>query len=615
MFKKLTQGDNIYIFKMFRFAKPHALKFGIGHLLSSFQGFAFDFVMASLSGNIMAAIIAGSTDMVISAVTYFVILLLIFFVLLGIGEFLYTISLAEIMQDVKQMLFRTFMQSGIEDATLGHSGDGIAAINTDADTAEGIFGGFLNGILGSIIATIGSIVVIFTIDWRLGLAALIVGILSFIFRFRFAKPLAEIGKKQLEANADAVKTVSNIFSGAIAMRAYSIQPKALITFDKDNRKLRVLDFKNALIHTWLSAFSLVEFWLSLIVTFALGGWLAATGEVAFYNLMIVLGMFRSLVASISGIAWAYAGLQVHIAGAKRVFAILEQKDVMSKNERIDSRKTPVGYQLRLHNLNFTYQESNRKNAPQSENHSILNTDNATQSVDKPALVNINLEIGENQMVAFVGESGSGKSTLLRTIIGLYERDELNINLGGMAFNESSLKSWRQNFAYVDQSSQLFDMTVGENIAMGKGGKASDDEIIAAAKRAVAHEFIEEFEDGYETACGEKGANLSGGQKQRIAIARALVRKAPILVFDEATSALDTKSERSTMETIESLRRDHTILMVTHNLNNVVTADQIVIMENGRIAEMGTHDELLGKNGLYTKLLKEGTRHEIRENNH
>jgi len=602
MLKKLTEGDHIYFFKMFRFAKPHALKFGIGQFFYSSQAFVFDFAMSLLAGNIMAAIVAGSTEMVISAATHFVFLILGFFVLLGIGMCFYIISVQEIMQDVKQMLFRTFMQSGIEDATANHSGDRIATINTDANTAEGIFGDFLSGILGAIIAIVGSAVVIFVIDWRLGLASVIVGILSFLFRFRFAKPLAEIAKKRLEANADTVKTVSNIFSGAMAMRAYNTQAKALITFDKDNRKLRLLDFRHAFIQTWLSTFSLVEFWLSLIVTFALGGWLAATGQVAFYNLMIVLGMFRTLVFGIGSIAGIYAGLQVSIEGAKRVFAVLDGNTVV-QNKKMTSGKTPVGYQLNLHNLNFTYQDQ----TTQSE-------DISAQSVAS-TLVDINLEIAENQMVAFIGESGSGKSTLLRTIIGLYERDELNIELGGMAFNESSLKGWRQNFAYVDQSSKLFDMTVRENIAMGKGGKASDDEIVAAAKRAVAHEFIEALEDGYETACGEQGASLSGGQKQRIAIARALVRKAPILVLDEVTSALDSKSERNMMETIEGLRRDHTILMVTHHMNNVITADKIVVMDQGRIVEVGTHDELLEKNELYTKLLKMEADHKNKAWNH
>ena len=169
-----------------------------------------------------------------------------------------------------------------------------------------------------------------------------------------------------------------------------------------------------------------------------------------------------------------------------------------------------------------------------------------------------------------------------------------------------IRGWRRNFAYVDQSCKLFDMSIRENIALGSGAaSAEDSEILAAAKRAAAHDFIESLEGGYDAPCGEKGGTLSGGQKQRIAIARALVKKAPILVFDEATSALDAESERYIMETIESLRSDHTILITTHNLENIANADKIVVMDKGSIKEIGTHQELMDAEGLYHRLFTQG----------
>jgi len=588
MFKKLKQkliaGDNIYFFRMFRFAKPHMIPFAIGQFFYSAQGFVFSFAMSVLTGNIMAAMVAGSRDMVMSAVMNFAIMLIVFMVLLGTGLALYIYYRERIMQDVKQLLFRTFMRSGIEEATEGHSGEGVASINTDANTASSVFGQPLTNFLSNIIIVVGAPVVIFSVDWRLGIASTGVGALSFLFQLRFTKPLAEIGTERLAVNAETVKTASNIINGSVTIRAYNTQPKALLTFDKDNGRMRLLDFKRAIIDTWRGTFSLVEIWLSLVVTFAFGGWLVATGRLEFHLLMIVFGMFASFVNAIGSIGGTYAELQVPIAGVKRIFAVLDKGDVLVKDQKEMIKKKAEGYKLTLDDLTFAY-----------------------QGQEKNALNRLNLEINENELVAFVGESGSGKSTLLRTIIGLYDRDDLGMNIGGVNFNDSTSKDWRENFAYVDQSCKLFDMTIRENIAMGKGGQAETEEIHLASKRAVSHAFITDLVDGYETPCGEKGASLSGGQKQRIAIARALVKKAPILVFDEATSALDTESERSIMETIKDLRFDHTVLIVTHNLHNITTADKIVVLKDGAIVEIGTHAELSGKNGAYSELLSKQER--------
>jgi len=221
--------------------------------------------------------------------------------------------------------------------------------------------------------------------------------------------------------------------------------------------------------------------------------------------------------------------------------------------------------------------------------------------EQSTLSDINLTINTGEMVAVVGASGSGKSTILRILAGFYERVRLSMALGGTPQSSVSAAVWRENFAYVDQSCKLFDMTIKENIAMGRKGNAQDADIIAAAKQAFAHDFIEQLEQKYDSPCGEKGDTLSGGQKQRIAIARALIKGSPILVFDEATSALDGESERYVMEAIESLRNNHTILITTHNLATVTTADKIIVMDKGKIAETGKHDELMAKKGVYYEL--------------
>jgi len=574
---KLTQGDNQYFFKMFRFMKPYRIRYAISMLFYAGQGFLVQFIMATFITNIIYAIVIGSRDAMVTAGITLAVMMFGFLIVLLAAVYVHILVVERGMMDLRRTLFRAFVRTGLEDAT--HSGEGIATLNTDADTAEGVFSGHLMMLLNNAIVIIGATGTVFASDWRIGFIILLVGILSFFMQKRFTKPLAEVGTQRLEANADALKATSNIFSGARAVRAYNMQPQAFLSFDKENNRLKALDIRQGLISLGQNLFGTVEGWLTLVAVFGFGGWLAATGRMEFYILGGVYVMARAFTSSIGDIGATYARLQPPIAGAKRIFAVIEADEARGIAKQGGVTRDAKGYNLAINNFSFRYADA-----------------------ESDTLKNVSLTIPENKMVAIIGESGSGKSTLLRSIIGMYEREGLDITVGDLAFNESSLKGWRQNFAYVDQSCKLFDMTIKENIAMGVGGNATDEAITDAAYRASAHDFITEQENGYDTPCGEKGDAFSGGQKQRIAIARALVKKAPILLFDEATSALDKDAERHIMDTIESLRTGHTILYTTHNMDNVKTADTIVVMDAGQVAEVGTHEELNAKGGLYSKLL-------------
>jgi subfamily B ATP-binding cassette protein MsbA len=234
--------------------------------------------------------------------------------------------------------------------------------------------------------------------------------------------------------------------------------------------------------------------------------------------------------------------------------------------------------------------------------SFRNVGFAYQAEAGPTLAGVSLDVPAGQKIALVGPSGAGKSTIFNLLLRFFDAQTGTIVLDGQDIQSVTLQSLRAAIAVVTQEAVLFDESVADNIALGKPG-ASLGEIKAAAKNAAAHDFIMAMPEGYDTRVGEGGLKLSGGQRQRIAIARAMLRNAPILLLDEATSALDTESERQVQEALARLMKGRTTIVIAHRLSTVVDADRIYVLERGKVVQSGTHTELVAVDGLYASLYR------------
>jgi subfamily B ATP-binding cassette protein MsbA len=266
-----------------------------------------------------------------------------------------------------------------------------------------------------------------------------------------------------------------------------------------------------------------------------------------------------------------------MAAVQRVFELVDEEPEIREREGAGTLDLEKGY-VRFADVGFEYEPG------------------------APALSAFSLDVAAGSTVALVGPSGAGKSTVINLIPRLYDATSGAVTIDGQDVKDVTLASLRREMAIVSQDVTLFNDTVRANIAFGKLD-ATDDEIRAAARAAAAEEFITAMPEGYETVVGDRGLKLSGGQRQRIALARAILRDAPILLLDEATSALDAESERKVQDALETLRHGRTTIVIAHRLATVREADMICVMDQGRVVELGSHDQLVAADGLYARLCK------------
>jgi len=505
--------------------------------------------------------------------------LLVIFLVKGVFYFIYSYLLEWVGQcvirDLRNSIYVHLNRLSLSFFHHTPTGELISRIINDVNLLQGAVSHALIRILRDFVSVIGLLGVIFVMDWRLALVSMLFLPMAAAPIVIFGKKFRRVSTRFQQSMGEATNILHETIGGTRIVKAFCMEKQEEKRFASQIQHL----FNTLMTETKYRCLShpMIEFMggvgIALIIWF--GGMQVLKGSSTMGSFMSFLTALIMLYEPVKGVSKINSTIQSGLAAATRIFNLLDiEPDI---KEKPNAMVLPLFHEsVEFRDVSFSYEQ------------------------DEPVLHGVNLKVRRGEILAVVGPSGGGKTTLANLLPRFHDVDSGSVCIDGYDIRDVTLHSLRSQLALVTQQTILFNDTVRSNIGYGSKD-CTDEDVRRAADAAFALEFIKELPLGFDTIIGESGARLSGGQRQRISIARAILKDAPILVLDEATSALDTESERKVQKALENLMKNRTTIVIAHRLSTIKNADRIIVMQNGRLVEEGTHDVLLARDGVYSQL--------------
>ncbi len=541
----------------------------------------FDTLTAMLLRSIMARaekfgqqdIFAGLLQEVLVCVGVGIVLQLLYVA----GFYVYTMEAKKGGANLQKMIYSKCMRLPFSYYENTHSSDFISKVIYDCERAQGIYGSRFRRILMPCLMTVFYLIPMLALSWQVTLCLLGASVALFVINALFIGPMQRLSHKMSKTNVAVTERISTILSGMEQIRMFALKAKMVDRYVEDNERFRKEQGRMNAMSAGLDGLNQFFELLGSLVFIALGLFFISRDITTVENLAAIYVLYGSMSWELLQIGLYIPSMASYLANAERVFEFLDLEEEPERyEERLFDGMSAKGLERQQTSVSAQGTVRQVSTSEKASSQSMFSLQNITFAYEgRPTLLqDFNLDISKGKCIALKGESGKGKSTIAKLLLGLYPAKAGQIYIEGKPMSSLTLEQLREKIGYVPQEPYLYNVSIAENIRYGRP-EAGMEDIIKAAKLANAHDFIVELEKGYETKAGERGNLLSGGQRQRIAIARAILKDAPILILDEATSALDNKSEALVNVALDRLMQGRTTIVIAHRQSTLEYADEIV----------------------------------------